>query len=398
MKYVVIASIVSMNLFIVLSGLMKQFFRIPIEVLYYPSQVLIAVVTGLFVLVQMFKTKKVPLGLLLLLATLVLIYSSYFFSPHADEKLAKNTIIFFSLWCVSASICGIYIKEIEKAKVIKFFKFIFFLFSFTFLVVILIPYILGLLPSYILFGLMNYQNASYLASFTVGIGLYLLLENVIKKTWVYYSLILLTIPSVFIPGGRGGAILLILYFILYIIIITFRKNVNAFIKLFIYVIGLASFVTLVYYIVTSAGESRTFQYITSNGIDIQNGSSGRAPIYQMSTYFICQRPIFGYGPFNYYHLIHNIPHNIILELLLSFGIVGLMTILILLIITTINFIKNYDANSIDLLVVFIVVYPLTLLMFSTNYLVVSELWFVMFYMITKRKRLNNYGKKELHNR
>lgn len=228
--------------------------------------------------------------------------------------------------------------------------------------------------------------------------LYLLLENVIKKTWVYYSLILLTIPSVFIPGGRGGAILLILYFILYIIIITFRKNVNAFIKLFIYVIGLASFVTLVYYIVTSAGESRTFQYITSNGIDIQNGSSGRAPIYQMSTYFICQRPIFGYGPFNYYHLIHNIPHNIILELLLSFGIVGLMTILILLIITTINFIKNYDANSIDLLVVFIVVYPLTLLMFSTNYLVVSELWFVMFYMITKRKRLNNYGKKELHNR
>ncbi|QDX00087.1 O-antigen ligase family protein [Staphylococcus chromogenes] len=394
MKYVVIASIVSMNLFIVLSGLMKQFFRIPIEVLYYPSQVLIAVVTGLFVLVQMFKTKKVPLGLLLLLATLVLIYSSYFFSPHADEKLAKNTIIFFSLWCVSASICGIYIKEIEKAKVIKFFKFIFFLFSFTFLVVILIPYILGMLPPKVDFGLMNYQNASYLSAFTVGIGIYLLVERTVKHRWLYFLMLILTIPSVFIPGGRGGAVLLILYAMIYLLMLTFRKGVNAFVKLLIYVIGIACFALLVNFIIASAGESRTFSYISSGGIDINNGTSGRGPIYQLSTYFIGQQPLFGYGPFNYYHLIHNIPHNIVLEILLSFGVVGLLVILTIIGMLIWRFVRHFDFQSIDLLVVFIAIYPLTLLMFSSNYLVVSEFWFVLFYLLTKGRRQN--GQKDVY--
>lgn len=39
-------------------------------------------------------------------------------------------------------------------------------------------------------------------------------------------------------------------------------------------------------------------------------------------YFIQQSPLLGYGPFNYYKLIGNIPHNIIIELILSFGLLG----------------------------------------------------------------------------
>ncbi|MDM5686273.1 Nif3-like dinuclear metal center hexameric protein, partial [Staphylococcus aureus] len=35
---------------------------------------------------------------------------------------------------------------------------------------------------------------------------------------------------------------------------------------------------------------------------------------------------------------------------------------------------------------FIAIYPITLLMFSSNYLVVSEFWFVLFYFITKGRR------------
>ncbi|HAR4230219.1 TPA: O-antigen ligase family protein, partial [Staphylococcus aureus] len=34
----------------------------------------------------------------------------------------------------------------------------------------------------------------------------------------------------------------------------------------------------------------------------------------------------------------------------------------------------------------IAIYPITLLMFSSNYLVVSEFWFVLFYFITKGRR------------
>ncbi len=49
-------------------------------------------------------------------------------------------------------------------------------------------------------------------------------------------------------------------------------------------------------------------------------------------------------------------------------------------------IRNYDPNTIDLLVMFIAIYPITLLMFSSNYLVVSEFSFVLFYFITKGRR------------
>ncbi|WP_415409366.1 O-antigen ligase family protein [Staphylococcus agnetis] len=394
MKYVVITSILSMNIFIVLSGLMKQFFQIPIETLYYPSQILVALITGLYVLVHTFKTKRIPLGLLMLIAVLILVYASYFFSPFSHEKLAQNTILFFSLWCVSASICGIYIKEFDKQHVIKFFKLIFVLFSFTFMVIILVPYFLNLLPPKINFGLMNYQNVSYLAAFTVGIGIYMLIEKVVKHRWFYYLMILITVPSVFIPGGRGGAVLLILYVLIFLLMLTFRKGVNAFVKLIIYVIGLACFALLVNFIIESAGESRTFSYITSGGIDIDNGTSGRGPIYQMSTYFIGQQPLFGYGPFNYYHLIHNIPHNFILEILLTFGVFGLLLVILFGVLLISKFIKNYDASSIDLLVVFIAIYPLTLLMFSSNYLVVSEFWFVLFYLLTKGRR--RHGQKNVY--
>ncbi len=78
----------------------------------------------------------------------------------------------------------------------------------------------------------------------------------------------------------------------------------------------------------------------------------------------------------------------ILEMLLSFGIIGLLVISFILLLLVINLIKNYDPNSLDLLVLFITIYPVTLLMFSSNYLVTSELWFILFYFITKGRRKN----------
>ena len=73
-------------------------------------------------------------------------------------------------------------------------------------------------------------------------------------------------------------------------------------------------------------------------------------------------------------------------MLLSFGFVGLIIILFALVLMAINFIKNYDSKSIDLLVIFIAIYPITLLMFSSNYLVTSEFWFVLFYFLTKGRK------------
>ena len=385
MKYFMLCAIISMNLFIVVSTLFKETFKLPIDSLYYPIMVLIAALTILYAIFNVFKTKKMPIGFALLVFLVLLIFVAYFISTHNNEKLSENNLKFFLLWSVSAAICGVYIKYLSKQTVEKFFKWIFIVFSITFLLVILLPYLFGSLPGYIDFGLMNYQNASYLSAFTSGLGIYIILRVKVKYRFFYIVMTFLTLPSVFIPGGRGGAILLILYFMLALVILTFKREIPAIIKILVYFVAFVAAVSLIIYVFKSGGDSRTFSYIKGGSFDV-GGTSGRGPIYEMSMYFISRQPIFGYGPFNYYYLIHNIPHNIILEMLLSFGFVGLIIILFALVLMAINFIKNYDSKSIDLLVIFIAIYPVTLLMFSSNYLVTSEFWFVLFYFLTKGRK------------
>lgn len=387
MKYFMLCSIISMNLFIVVSTLFKQTFHLPIDSLYYPTMVLIAVITILYALVDIIKTMKLPLGLMLLILVVSLIYILYVISPHNGEELSQNNLKFFLLWSVPAAICGIYIKYISKNTVEKFFKWIFVIFSFTFLTVILIPYIISALPNYVNFGLMNYQNASYLSAFTVGLGIYVILKVEVKHRLFYIIMTILTFPSVFIPGGRGGAILLILYILVAILIVTLKREIPIVIKTLMYIVVFIAAFSLIIFIYKSGGESRTFSYIKDGSFDV-GGTSGRGQIYEMSMYFISRNPLYGYGPFNYYHLINNIPHNMVLEMLLSFGFIGLFFILIILTLLTLNMIKNYNPNSVDLLVLFITIYPITLLMFSSNYLVTSELWFVLFYFMTKGRRNN----------
>ncbi|MBI5972999.1 O-antigen ligase family protein [Staphylococcus caledonicus] len=387
MKYFMLCSIISMNLFIVVSTLFKQTFKLPIDSFYYPIMVLIAVLTILYALVDIVKTKKMPIGFALLLLIVALIYIAYVISPHNNEKLSENNLRFFLLWSVPAAISGVYIKYLSKKVIERFFKLVFIVFSITFLTVILIPYIFGNLPSYVNFGLMNYQNASYLSAFTTGLGIYIILKVKVKYNWFYILMTILTLPSVFIPGGRGGAILVIFYFLIALVMLTFKREIPVVLKILVYMIASVAAVSLIVYVFQSGGDSRTFSYIKGGSFDV-GGTSGRGPIYQLSMYYISRKLLLGYGPFNYYHLIHNIPHNIVLEMLLSFGIIGLIFIIFVLILVTIKLINNYDPNSIDLLVLFITIYPITLLMFSSNYLVTSELWFILFYFLTKGRRKN----------
>lgn len=383
MKYFMLCSIISMNLFIVVSTLFSQVFHLNIIMLYYPVMILISTLTALYCILNIFLSKKIPLGVIILIIITTLILIAFFISPYNSERLAKNTVRFFILWCLSASLVGVYIKNIPRKQVEKFFRYVFLIFSITFLFVILIPYVIGNLPTPVVYGLMNYQNASYLAAFTVGLGYYLILKGNVKHKVFYTTMTIITFPSVFIPGGRGGAILVIIYSLTAIIFITFKRRISILVKISIYVVAFLASIALLTFV--NNGNNRTFSYIKNGNFDI-NGTSGRGPIYDMSMQYISMKPFIGYGPFNYYHLIDNIPHNIILELLLSYGYIGLMLIIFLLILLGIKFLNNYNENSIDLLVIFIAIYPLTMLMFSTNYLVVGEFWFVLFYFLTKGRK------------
>ena len=322
----------------------------------------------MFAIYKIIVTQEIPRGLILLIAICLLYLAFYYFSPDKEEKLAKNNILFFLTWAVPAAISGIYIKYINKVTVERFFKLVFFIFSVSFIFVILIPKLTGEIPSYINFGLMNYQNASYLS-----------------HKWIYVLFTIIDIPIVFIPGGRGGAILLILYGLFAFILITFKRGIPIAVKSIMYIFALSISSVLIYFLFTKGSNTRTFSYLQGGTLNLE-GTSGRGPIYEKGIYFIQQSPLLGYGPFNYYKLIGNIPHNIIIELILSFGLLGFFIIMICILLLVYKMIRNYDPNTIDLLVMFIAIYPITLLMFSSNYLVVSEFWFVLFYFITKGRR------------
>ena len=71
---------------------------------------------------------------------------------------------------------------------------------------------------------MNYQNASYLSAFTAGLGIYFIMKGSVKHKWIYVLFTIIDIPIVFIPGGRGGAILLIFTAYLHLYLLRLKEE------------------------------------------------------------------------------------------------------------------------------------------------------------------------------
>ncbi|WP_387044931.1 O-antigen ligase family protein [Mammaliicoccus sciuri] len=276
----------------------------------------------------------------------------------------------------------------SKYTIDKFFKVIFFIFSICIVNIILIPYIMGDLPSYINFGLLNYQNASYISAFIVGIGLYFLTESNIKYKALYLIFICLLLPVIFIAAGRGGAVLLILYILLTTVNIIVKKSIPLVNKIIIIGMVATGSITFITTAISLDDTGRTFSYITADGLDLNN-TSGREDVYKSDINTIKNSPIIGYGLFNYYHLVNNIPHNIIMEILLISGVIGLSISIVICYFLFKKYVKNFEENSPDRLVGYIFLYPITMLMFSSNFLIVSELWFVIFYVLAKYKERRN---------
>lgn len=384
MKYLLLLSIISMNFFIIVSTFFKETLNFNIDGFYFTTMIFIEIVAFLYLAKKIISFKQVNTKYLYLIVLIFVIALSYFISEYNTLDLSKNNFIFYLLWAVPASICGIEIHNIKKHTVDKFFKVIFTLFTICLFFIILVPYIFGSLPNYINFGLLNYQNTSYIAAFVFGLGMYFFTENSTRFKAFYLISSGLMVPIIFIASGRGGAVLLIIYIIMVSMGIIKNKKVPLVNKVIFSSIIIILILTIAIVAISLDKDGRTFSYLSSDGISL-NETSGRGDIYDLDFYFIGQRPLTGYGLFNYYHLLDNIPHNIILELLLISGFVGTLIIVFSLLTLVFKYIKYYDGNSTDRIVGFLFIYPLTLLMFSSNLLIVSELWFGIFYLLAKPK-------------
>ncbi|QPW15765.1 O-antigen ligase family protein [Mammaliicoccus sciuri] len=390
MKYILLLGTMSMNIFIIYSTFLNDVLNIDVGNSYFIVMSIIASYTIFFSLTKTLVTKRINKTYFYLLLVISIVMISYIASPFKLVESVKNPVLFFWLWAVPGSICGIESRNFKKSTFTKFFIFIFFSFSICLVFLFIFPFITGSASTFISSGLLNYQNASYIAAFIFGIGLYFLSESNVKFKYLYLILVTLMVPIIFIVQGRGGLILLIVYGIFTVVQLINNKSMKLFEKVSFIVFGFL-LIFLAYIFFVNLKENRILSYFKDGQFQIGN-TSGRDILYSNSIELIKEKLLTGYGMFNYYPLLGGTPHNIFLEILLISGFVGLIIFLYINIYYIYNFIKLYKKNSIDKLVIYIFAYPIVLLFFSGNFLIMSELWFVIFYVISVTRERKNERK------
>lgn len=229
----------------------------------------------------------------------------------------------------------------------------------------------------------SYQALSYYSAFTFGM---LLVYNTkiptnlrfswTKSKWylgLVYGIMVSCVLGTLLGGGRGAFLLLIGYSLIHFFSsisirrLNLKSLISGFIKL---IVTIFSFVFFINFFgekdFIQTGFERATQFISSDGtIDLKEGSSGRDVVYQVAIEYIDKNPIFGYGPFGFRDkTIH--AHNLFLEILLQFGIIGLILFIILIVALIVRTFKNWSVLSFWVFSLFL--YPVVNLMFSGGYL------------------------------
>lgn len=229
----------------------------------------------------------------------------------------------------------------------------------------------------------SYQALSYYSAFIFGM---LLAYNTqiptsFRFTWTkskwysgfIYVVMISCVIGTLLGGGRGAFLLLIAYFLIYLVSlfsihkITLNSLLRGFIRLILITISISLFVNFFgKKDFIQSGFTRATQFISSDGtIDLEEGSSGRDIVYKVAINFINQNPISGYGPFGFRDKTIQ-AHNLFLEILLQFGIIGLILFVILIVALIVRTFKNWSVLSFWVFSLFL--YPLVSLMFSGGYL------------------------------
>lgn len=382
MKQIIFVSIFSMNIFILISAFFLQNLKLDITFLYYPFCILIALLSYGVILLKMIKSKRIKISFFYLFLFIALLIISFLSSEFKNDDIVKVNFYLFFIWSAPAALAGIYFSDIDKNDFEKLTRKLYYFNSFFIIFTILIPFIRSNLEKPISLGLMNYQNITYITAFTIGLGLYFI-NSESEKSLKFIILNIILLPVIFIGAGRGGTLVLIVYVLITLINILRNKKIKMHYKFFISLFSIIGCFIFYQLSMIFDKDNRIFAYITADGINLDEGASGRNIVYEMDIDAIAKSPIFGYGFFNYYQLTYSVPHNLFLEILLIGGILLGVVFIFFLLFLIIKIIRNYSDISSDKLILYIAVYPIMLLMFSTNFLVVSEFWFFIFYFISK---------------
>lgn len=244
-------------------------------------------------------------------------------------------------------------------------------------------------------GVNSYQGASYNSAFTFGmIWFYYLKSGWFREKFKYaWCLLPLLFVATVLPGGRGAFILLFVYTVWCIAIILHRKKrirLKNTIKPGTLVISIVAFAIVLYFLFTNindymdvleGGFRRAISYFDfqTMSLDFEGGSSGRGSIYEYSLEKIGERPLTGYGIYGYLYIgLDPYPHNIILEILLQYGVILGFFFLAILFIFEVRLIKKGEFLQLG-----ISFYVYVNLMFSGSYTSNPYFWFILCFALAE---------------
>lgn len=239
------------------------------------------------------------------------------------------------------------------------------------------------------------QSLSYIAAFGFGLNLFLnfgpfdtqRFRFTKNKLYIFVctGLLPLQILSVIIAGGRGAAVLVLVYITYFASLHTKRRKFKNRALLFLTIIvSIAIFLSALDNEIVNSGFRRAFAFIGDGGIN-WGGTSNRDIVYQEAMYLIKKRPLLGYGLFGYFNYYEN-PHNIVLEILLNGGIIYLTLFILMLLRIKKKYSNMVKDNPTMKLIGIIAIYPMVMLMFSGTYMVSSEGWFVFGFILSYTKK------------
>ena len=305
---------------------------------------------------------------------------------------------FFVLFSVPSILWGLSFSKDYKTNIFflrKWFEPVSYVICLFSILAILIPAIKG---NSIIRG-DSYQSNSYYAAFAFGMMLYYFSTNIENRFKVFTSIIFKIINVLFIcimpvcsiaSGGKGGLVLIAVYFIVFLILSLKSKEKNKTLKL-LFTFGLVFsllFVGLYLFKNSSFFSSRlesVVSYLDFNNFKIDfSQTSNRDLTYSEALILISDNLAFGYSAYAYMPLlttVNSYPHNFFLEVLLQGGLF-LFFIVISLIFTGIKRYKVLKkSHNYTEILLYLFLYPFVMLMFSGSYLINGLFWLVVSILI-----------------
>lgn len=226
----------------------------------------------------------------------------------------------------------------------------------------------------------TYQQVSYMGALAFGINLAMLITSAQYRFGVFCTpffralqvlLLIVQTVCVAVSGGRGGFLLLCIYVAMFIWVAA-RHGRDKAPKLLVAFLAsmLCGAALLVFGIVDPSaitgtkGFSRIFTHVDN-----------RSDLYGTALEMIAMHPVFGYGVGGYISELRGYPHNLFLEVLLNWGLAGLVAFLVVISCAVYSLMRFTRENDWFVVLLFISMSPVVYLMFSSSFMANATLWF-----------------------